>query len=329
MAIKGRILIVEDEKEWQDKLRRDLETPPSPGETDGLGGESVLSRKDTYEVVVVGSYHEAAGALTRARDMGKPFLVVIADLKLPESKDKPALSQEHGKKLLKTLALRYPDIILVIVTGETLSQQEFYEFFPLKVSHFFSKASFDRRAFRRTIDRLVDEARQRMWSLPNHPVIRDQMDSLIVGTRQDENWVVLGVGLSQLDRITERYGFVQCAATLHWVGRLLAEVVDEVAPLAFVSLIPYTDFVIVTTADKIEPLKARILREFSEKVEAIAYDSFELEHSKGEAVPRLSLVFGCISKEDVYEQDIFDIPTIAKAISGAIAQAKRAAADQP
>ncbi len=324
MAIKGRILLVEDEQEWQERLRGYLESPPSAEETYGVEIRQLTSTTNTYEIEVVGSYHEAVNALTRARDEGKPFLVVIADLKLPESKDQPALSRDHGKKLLKILARRYPDVILVIVTGETLAQPEFYEFFPLKVSHFFSKVSFDQQAFRRTLDRLIDEARQRMWSLPNHPVIRDQMDSLISGARQNEDWVVLGIGIRHLEHITERYGFVQCAATLHWIGRLLAEIADEVAPLAFVSLIPYTDFIIVTTADKVEALKERIVREFHEKVEAIAYDTFELEHSDGKDLPRISPVFGCISKEDVYAKDIFDIPTIAKEISSAIAKAKRA-----
>jgi hypothetical protein len=110
---------------------------------------------------------------------------------------------------------------------------------------------------------------------------------------------------------------------LHWIGRLLAEVVDEVAPLAFVSLIPYTDFIIVTTSDKVETLQARVLQEFNEKVDAIAYDTFELERTGSIDLPKISLVFGCVSKEDVYDKDIFDIPTIAKEISGAIAKAKR------
>lgn len=313
MAIKGRILVVEDEQEWQARLTGYLDGP--------FGAEA--EQPATYEIETVGSYHEAVNALTEAQVRGKPFLVVIADLKLPESKAKPALSREHGKKLLKMLALRYPDSILVIVSGEMLSQQEFYEFFPLKVSHFFSKNSFDQHAFRRTIDNLVDEARQKIWSLPNHPVIRDQMDSLLSGRRQNEDWVVLGIGVRNLEYITERYGFVQCAATLHWIGRLLAEVVDEVAPLAFVSLIPYTDFIIVTTSDKIETLQARVLQEFNEKVDAIAYDTFELERTGSTDLPKISLVFGSVSKQDVYEKDIFDIPTIAKEISGAIAKAKR------
>lgn len=319
MAIKGRILVVEDEQEWQARLLGFLDSPA--GHT--AEAEAPASQWNTYEIETVGSYHEAVSALTEAQVRGKPFLVVIADLKLPESKAKPALSREHGKKLLKMLALRYPDSILVIVSGETLSQQEFYEFFPLKVSHFFSKTSFDQQAFRRTIDNLVDEARQKIWSLPNHPVIRDQMDSLLSGTRQNEDWVVLGVGVRHLENITERYGFVQCAATLHWIGRLLAEVVDAVAPLAFVSLIPYSDFIIVTTSDKVQPLQARILQEFNEKVDAIAYDTFELERADSKDLPRINLVFGCVSKQDVYDKDIFDIPTIAKEISGIIAKAKR------
>jgi CheY-like chemotaxis protein len=323
MAIRGRILLVEDEKDWQSRLRGYLESGPDAIEIYVDEPEHLTSTVNTYEIEVVGSYHEAVNALTQAQDQGNPFLVVIADLKLPESKDQPALSRDHGKKLLKILARRYPDVILVIVTGETLSQPEFYEFFPLKVSHFFSKVSFNQQAFRQTIDRLVDEARQRMWSLPNHPVIRDQMDSLISGARQNEDWVVLGIGIKHLEYITERYGFVQCAATLHWIGRLLAEIVDEVAPLAFVSLIPYTDFIIVTNSDKVEALKERIWREFHDKVEPIAYASFDLEHVGSKDLPRLSPVFGSISKEDVYAKDIFDIPTIAKEISSAIARAKR------
>ena len=115
------VLIVEDDRLWQEILKENLED-------------------EGYDVVVVDKYQEARQALE-----DHPFALVILDLKLAESSagfDKSA-PMFDGERLLAHISQRYPDTPCIVVSGEGTTEFVRDAFKEYHVVDYIEKSGFD------------------------------------------------------------------------------------------------------------------------------------------------------------------------------------------
>ncbi|MCX8087577.1 MAG: response regulator [Rhodocyclaceae bacterium] len=155
------ILVVDDEPNIVNALRRELATPP-------------VGR---YRYAVEG-FTDPSAALARARERG--FAVVISDYRMP---------QMSGLEFLKALAALQPDCVRIVLSGQTdmdalikmVNETHIYRFIPKPWTSYFLKSSlaqaidFRQAALRNR--RLADRLRAQGISLPEEA---GQVDQILV-----------------------------------------------------------------------------------------------------------------------------------------------------
>lgn len=153
------ILVVDDEPNIVNAIRRELNTPP-------------LGR---YRYVVEG-FSDPRQALERARD--KAFAVVISDYRMPDM---------TGLDFLKALYEIQPDCARIVLSGQTdmdalvrmINETHIYRFIPKPWSNYFLKSSISQAIdFRQAVLRnrhMADALRAQGVSLPVEPGEVDQI----------------------------------------------------------------------------------------------------------------------------------------------------------
>jgi len=98
---------------------------------------------------------------------------------------------------------------------------------------------------------------------PAGRLIEDQLRRII----RERGWALLDTGINHFDPFKNVYGFVAGDDVLRFTSMLIGEVVDEVGTTSdFIGHAGGDNFIIITTEEKAEPMKARLKERFDNEV---------------------------------------------------------------
>jgi PleD family two-component response regulator len=98
---------------------------------------------------------------------------------------------------------------------------------------------------------------------PAGRLIEDQLRRII----RQKGWALLDTGINHFDPFKNVYGFVAGDDVLRFTSMLIGEVVDEVGTTSdFIGHAGGDNFIIITTEEKAEPMKARLKERFDNEV---------------------------------------------------------------
>jgi PleD family two-component response regulator len=151
--------------------------------------------------------------------------------------------------------------------------------------------------------------------LPSGKLIEEQLKSLMRG----KGWVILYIGINDLESFNEAYGFVAGNDVLRFTGLILTEAVDTLGtPNDFIGHVGGDDFIIVTRSGEPERLRGKIVERFNEGVGTFySFRDREAGHMKitdatgqERQVPFMTLAIGLVSDDTTFA-DIREITEIA------------------
>ena len=99
--------------------------------------------------------------------------------------------------------------------------------------------------------------------LPSSRLIEDQLRRIIRG----KGWALLDTGINNFEPFKNVYGFVAGDDVIRFTSMLIGEVVDEIGTTSdFIGHAGGDNFIIITTEEKAEPMKARLKERFDNEV---------------------------------------------------------------
>ena len=100
--------------------------------------------------------------------------------------------------------------------------------------------------------------------LPAGRLIEEQLRRII----REKGWALLDAGIYNFDSFKDVYGFVAADDVLRFTSLMIGEVVDEVGNLSdFIGHAGGDNFIIITTEEKAEAIKARLKERFDKEVQ--------------------------------------------------------------
>ena len=100
--------------------------------------------------------------------------------------------------------------------------------------------------------------------LPAGRLIEEQLRRII----REKGWALLDAGINNFDSFKNVYGFVAGDDVLRFSAMMIGEVVDEVGNLSdFIGHAGGDNFIIITTEEKAEAIKARLKERFDKEVQ--------------------------------------------------------------
>jgi len=141
--MRGKILIVEDYKDWRELL-------------------SGMMRREGHQVKTVGTLHEAQAYIEETNDLD----LAILDIRLVETDE----SNEDGMHLLALIRECQPFTRVIMITGHGTMKTQRKAFREFQAFDFFRKEQFDSEEFRNGFQEAVEQAaRERQaWKGKNY-----------------------------------------------------------------------------------------------------------------------------------------------------------------
>ncbi len=299
---EGRILIVEDDPDISNMLQ-------------------LYFKSQGYEVY--GAMRGSA-ALDLARD--KLPNVIVLDIMLPDID-----GYEVCRRLRTNLRTSHIPIIFLTQKDERSDKIRGLE---LGADDYITKP-FDVEELRLRVRNTIKSAEVASLTSPSTGLasgrlIEQQLRELL----RADNWGILYIGIQGLDAFNEAYGFVAVEEFLRFTGMLLNRVVDELgapsdsdaesrdaagSPNDFVGHVGGADFILITAADNVDPMREAIVAEFEKHV-GTHYDFrtrmqgyLVVADADGEEAqtPLMSLKIGILKAEDGPFTDIREITEAA------------------
>jgi len=286
---KGRILVVEDDKDISKMLRIYFES---------LG----------YEVLVAA---RGADALETCRR--KLPNIVVLDIMLPDID-----GYEVCRRLRNNLRTSHIPILFLTQKDERSDKIAGLE---LGADDYITKP-FDIEELKWRVQNTLKRAQYENLTnpttgLPSSKLIEEQLKKLM----RRNGWAILYVGLTGFEPFKEVHGFVAGDDVLRFVAILLTELVDEFGTVNdFIGHVGGDDFILITTAEKAEVLRQRLIDQFGTDVGTF-YSFREKErgfmtvkdaNGHERQVPLMSLAIGLVS-----ESPFTDIREITEAAAAA------------
>jgi PleD family two-component response regulator len=234
---KGRILVVEDDKDVSKMLRIYF---------DSLG----------YEVLV--SYR-GKDALEMCRRQ-LPSIVVL-DIMLPDID-----GYEVCRRLRNNLRTSHIPILFLTQKDERSDKIAGLE---LGADDYITKP-FDIEELKWRVQNALKRAQYENLTnpttgLPSSKLVEEQLKQLM---RRD-GWTILYVGLNDFELFKEVHGFVAGDDVLRFVAMLLTEMVEELGTVNdFIGHVGGDDFILITTTEKAEVIRQRLIEQFEADVGA-------------------------------------------------------------
>jgi len=292
----GRILVVEDDFDISNMLQ-------------------LYFKSQGYEVYVA-----PRGGVALEMTRQKMPNVIVLDIMLPD------IDGYEVCRLLRT-NLRTSHIPIIFLTQKDERSDKIHGL-ELGADDYITKP-FDVEELRLRVRNTIKSAEIAALTSPSTGLasgrlIEQQLRELM---RKDD-WGILYIGITGLDAFNEVYGFVAGEEVLRFTGMLLNEVIEEMGtPDDFIGHIGGDDFIIVTRKELTEPLRAEIIKRFSENVgthydfmtRMQGYLTTQSDQGEDIQVDLMNLHVGGLSADDGPFTDI-------REITEAAAEARRAAA---
>jgi PleD family two-component response regulator len=285
---EGRILVVEDDADISNMLQ-------------------LYFKSQGYEVFVA-PRGNAALELTRQKLPN----VIVLDIMLPDID-----GYEVCRRLRTNLRTSHIPIIFLTQKDERSDKIHGLE---LGADDYITKP-FDVEELRLRVRNTIKSAEVASLTSPSTGLasgrlIEQQLRELL----DRDGWGILYIGIKGLDRFNEAYGFVAGEEVLRFTGMLLNDVVDELGTADdFVGHIGGDDFIVVTEADLVDPMKQAAISRFEDNV-GTHYDFMTrmqgylvVEDDDGNEIqtPLMALVIGTLTTEAGPFTDIREITEAA------------------
>ena len=231
MAEKAHILIVEDDLDLSEML-------------------NAYFSVQGYEVGTA-AWGEDAVNMTNEKD----FDLIVLDIRLPDID-----GYEVCRRIRANRRTHNTPIIFLTEKRDRVDRLAGLE---LGVVDYITKP-FDIQELRLRVRNTLSRATQQaplnpITSMPEGPVVQEEMQKLLFGEESMSPWGILLVTVSGLERFREMYGFVASDDVLRAVSLMLNNTVREVgSPSDKIGHLDAHDFVIITTAERLQDLQDRI-----------------------------------------------------------------------
>lgn len=281
---KGRILVVEDDRDISDMLR-------------------IYFSGQGYEVQVAPRGGDAL-QLTRKQ---LPQLIVL-DIMLPDMN-----GYDVCRQLRSTTRTSHIPIIFLTQKDERSDKIAGLE---LGADDYITKP-FDIEELKLRVKNQIERAARDHYTdpnsgLPSSGLIEEKLREVM---REDKTWAYLDVRLQDYEAFKDVYGFVAANDVLRFMALLVGEVLDELGtPEDFAGHAGSDNFAIITYSDKAETMLRRLTERFAEEVQT-HYSFIDRERGfmmkDNEKVPLMSLAIGWVSNATRQFADIREITEMA------------------
>ncbi|MGQ9627563.1 MAG: GGDEF domain-containing response regulator [Anaerolineae bacterium] len=234
---KGRILVVEDDLDVSNMLQLYFDS-------------------QGYEVAVATRGKDAL-ELSRA----KMPEVVVLDINLPDIN-----GYEVCRELRSNLRTSHIPIIFLTQKDERTDKIAGLE---LGADDYITKP-FDIEELRLRVQNALRRVHHESLTspttgLPSGKLIEEQLKLLM----RKSDWAILYIGLNNMKPFNDVYGFVAGDDVLRFAAMLISEALDELgSPTDFIGHIGGGDFIVITTPDRSESLREKIVKRFDSEVGA-------------------------------------------------------------
>ena len=151
---------------------------------------------------------------------------------------------------------------------------------------------------------------------PAGRLIEDQLRRII----REKGWALLDTGINHFEPFKNVYGFVAGDDVIRFTSMLMEEVVDEIGTTSdFIGHAGGDNFIIITTEEKAEPIKARLKERFDNEVLS-HYNFMDRQQgfiqapTSGETIvkaPFMTIVVGVVSPSQYTFADIREITELS------------------
>jgi DNA-binding response OmpR family regulator len=295
---KGRILVVEDDPDISNLLR-------------------IYFDSHGYEVTIAQKGNDALEACRRNLPN-----VIILDIQLPDID-----GYEVCRRLRSNLRTSHVPILFLTQRDERSDKIQGLE---LGADDYITKP-FDIDELKLRVQNAINRARRENLTspttgLPSGKLIEEQLRLLM----RREDWVILYVGILNVDGFNEAYGFVAGDDVFRFTAMVLNDGIEECGtPNDFLGHVSAGDFIIVTNVQHAKAIQGYITGRFRNEVGT--FSSFRdrergyihlKDKSGGERqIPLMTLVVGVVTPDMAPFADIREITEIAAVERRKVAEA--------
>jgi PleD family two-component response regulator len=271
MDDKSTILIVEDDLDLAEMLKNYFHTQDYDVLHASLGKEAVETSQDA------------------------DLALVVLDIRLPDI---------DGYEVCRQLRLyRRTQSVPIIFLTEKRDRVDKLQGLELGVVDYITKP-FDLQELRLRVRNAISHATRQtsnnpVTELPEHQVLDEKLNTLVLS---DESWSLLRLSLVGMPQFREKYGFVAADDVLRAVTLMIRNAVRDLGGEGnFVGHLGPEDFVVITSSDKLNAIRERIVtrvhlsreyfypaqdrelaRQNSSEIALIGLESSVLSHNDGE-----------------------------------------------
>jgi GGDEF domain-containing protein len=313
---KARILIIEDDPDYQEIIGRLCEEAASELDVKGAA------------ISVASNLEKAQRLLQNSVKRGQPFDLVTIDINLRDRRVAPVKQrgtvEEHkeGLNFLENLKASCPETCALIVSAEVWRTGEYrhiIEALDKHASAFLEKHKLDREEFKRIVQGTLYYAEAiehknakwfgsaaRKWGkakelapklnfpvnvgdilqavmqnpvtgLPSGKLITDQLRLLLPQEKKD--WAVLNVRIDHLADFYDYYGVTAGDAALYFTADTLKGAMGQSGATGdFLGHTLQNDFIVITSVDKVEAIREQSVTMFAEQMGKLYHFR---EHDRG------------------------------------------------
>jgi PleD family two-component response regulator len=295
---EGRILVVEDDPDISDLLHLYFDS-------------------QGYQVVIAKRGNDALEACRRSLPN-----VIVLDIQLPDID-----GYEVCRRLRSNLRTSHIPILFLTQRQERSDKIQGLE---LGADDYITKP-FDIDELKLRVQNALKRARfENLTSpttgLPSGKLIEEQLRRLV---RRDD-WVVLYVGILNIEGFNEAYGFVAGDDVFRFIALMLNEAIDAHGTTNdFIGHVSGDDFIVITDAEHAPGIRDYILERFDKGVGAFysfrdrerGYIQLQDKSGGERKIPLMKLVMGTVTPDIAPFADIRDITEIAAAERRKMAEA--------
>lgn len=339
MEREARILVMEDDPEWQEIIG-------------GLCEEAASEIHKGTDISVASNLEEAQRLLQNSVERGQSFDLVTIDINLRDFQDATAEEHKEGLKFLENVKASSPETCALVVSGEVERTGDYghiIEAFEKHTSAFLEKHKLNRKEFKQVVQGALYYAEaieykndqrfrraENAWEKANElapelnfpvnvgDILQAVMQNPITGLpsgRQISNqlrpllrqkeWAVLKARIDHLDSFYDHYGITAGDAVLLFTAGILMNAMSQSgATKDFLGHMIQNRYIIVTSVDKAEAIEEQSVTTFDEQVgDHYPFKDREEGYKK---VPLMSLRIGMVTADD---GPFSDLPELAAKIA--------------
>lgn len=180
---------------------------------------------------------------------------------------------------------------------------------------------FDMEELRLRVKNILDRIeRERLTDprtgLPSGRALEEYLRRIL----HEKDWALLDIWIQHFHEFRDVYGFMAANDVLRFTARLINQVVNELGrPQDFIGHPGDANFVVITSADRAEPIRQELKRRFQESIQSHyhfrdrqrGYMLLRREDGAEEHIPLMSMAIGVVMAREYDFADIREVTEVA------------------